>query len=45
MRLGQLYASPALVEEALGRDDLAVVAEPAPIEFEDGQFVAPSPGS
>ena len=45
MRLGQLYASPALVEEARDRDDLAVVAEPDPIEFDDGQFVAPSPGS
>ena len=45
MHLGQLYASPALVEEARERDDLAVVAEPDPIEFDDGQFVAPSPGS
>ncbi|WP_311173452.1 DUF362 domain-containing protein [Halobellus ordinarius] len=45
MRLGQLYASPALVEEARGRDDLAVIAETDPIEFDDGQFVAPSPGS
>ena len=44
MRLGQLYASPALVEEARDRDDLAVVAEPDPIEFDEGQFVAPSPG-
>ena len=45
MRLGRLYASPALVEEARDRDDLAVVDEPAPIEFDDGQFVAPSPSS
>lgn len=45
MHLGQLYASPALVEEARERDDLNVVAEPDPIKFDNGQFVAPSPGS
>jgi len=45
MHLGQLYASPALVEEARERDDLNIVAEPDPIEFDNGQFVAPSPGS
>ncbi len=44
MRLGRVYASPALVEEARNREDLAVVAEPDPIEFDNGQFVAPSPG-
>ena len=41
--LERLYASEALVEAARGRDDLRVVSEPAPIEFEDGAFVAPSP--
>ncbi|OYR51880.1 DUF362 domain-containing protein [Halorubrum sp. Ea1] len=43
MRLGRLYASPALVEEARERDDLRVLAEPSPIEFDDGRFVAPTP--
>lgn len=41
MHLHQLYASPALVEEARERDDLRVVEEPQPIEFEDGQFAKP----
>jgi len=43
MRLDRLYASTALVEAARERDDLRVVAEPSPIEFDDGQFVAPTP--
>lgn len=43
MRLDRLYASPALVDEARERDDLRVVAEPSPIEFDDGRFVAPTP--
>ncbi|MWG33826.1 DUF362 domain-containing protein [Halomarina oriensis] len=43
MRLGQLYASTALVETARERDDLRVVAEPEPIAFEGGDFVAPTP--
>jgi len=42
MRLHQLVASKALVEEARSRDDLRVVEEPAPIEFDDGAFVDPS---
>ena len=42
MHLQRLYASSALVEEARGRDDLRVVREPAPIEFESGAFAAPS---
>jgi hypothetical protein len=44
MRLGRVYASPALVDEARTREDLEVVSEPDPIEFDNGQFVAPSPG-
>jgi len=44
MRLERLYASPALVEEARDCDDLRVVREPEPIEFDaDGGFVAPTP--
>ncbi|WP_435181763.1 DUF362 domain-containing protein [Halorussus sp. AFM4] len=43
MHLQRLYASTALVEEARERDDLRVVAEPSPIEFEAGDFAAPSP--
>jgi len=43
-RLGRLYASTALVEDARDRDDLRVLAEPEPIEFDGaGEFVAPSP--
>ena len=42
MRLHQLVASKALVEEARSRDDLRVVEEPAPIDFDDGAFVDPS---
>ncbi|RBI60376.1 DUF362 domain-containing protein [halophilic archaeon] len=42
MHLGRFYASQGLVEEARERDDLRVVEEPTPIEFEDGQFAAPS---
>lgn len=38
MEMHQLYASTALVEEARSNDDLAVVTEPEPIDFEDGQF-------
>lgn len=41
MHLHQLYASPALVEEAREREDLRVVEEPSPIPFADGQFEAP----
>lgn len=44
MSLHRLYASSALVAEARDRDDLRVVEELSPIEFEEGQFVAPSPG-
>ncbi|MFB6251769.1 MAG: DUF362 domain-containing protein [Halobellus sp.] len=43
MRLDRMYASPALLAEARERDDLRVAAEATPIEFEDGQFVAPTP--
>jgi hypothetical protein len=43
MRLERLYASPALVEEAREREDLRVVEEPSPIEFEAGEFAAPTP--
>jgi hypothetical protein len=43
MHLQRLYASPALVEAARERDDLRVVEEPSPIEFESGDFAAPSP--
>ena len=42
-RLERLYASESLVEEARDRDDLYVVSEPEPIEFERGDFVTPSP--
>jgi hypothetical protein len=42
MHLHRLYASTALVEAARERDDLRVVEEPSPIEFDDGQFRAPS---
>ncbi|MFW6318066.1 MAG: DUF362 domain-containing protein [Halorubrum sp.] len=42
-RLDRLYASGALVESAREREDLRVVAEPTPIEFDDGRFVAPTP--
>ena len=31
------------VEDARDREDLRVVAEPTPIEFDDGEFVAPTP--
>ena len=44
MRLERLYASTALVEEARGRDDLRVVSDPEPLEFDaDGGLVAPTP--
>ncbi|WP_227357171.1 DUF362 domain-containing protein [Haladaptatus salinisoli] len=43
MHLGRFYASQALVEEAKERDDLRVIADPEPIEFDDGQFTAASP--
>jgi hypothetical protein len=43
MRLERLYASPALVEEAREREDLRVVEEPSPVEFDDGTFAAPAP--
>lgn len=42
MHLGRFYASQALVKEARERDDLRIIDEPEPIEFEDGQFAAPS---
>jgi hypothetical protein len=45
MHLGRVYASTALVEEARNRDGLAVVTEPEPIDFDNGQFTAPSPGT
>ena len=45
MRLQRCYASRSLVEEARDREDLRVVAEPAPIEFDDGEFAAPPPES
>nr|WP_273738038.1 DUF362 domain-containing protein [Natrinema soli] len=43
MHLGRFYGSEALIEEARKRDDLRVVSQPEPIEFDDGQFAAPSP--
>ncbi len=43
MRLRQFYASTALIEEARDRDDLRVLEAPKPIEFESGEFVAPTP--
>ncbi|WP_313693512.1 DUF362 domain-containing protein [Halorarum halobium] len=42
MHLRRLHASPALVEAARDREDLRVLEEPSPIEFEEGQFVAAS---
>ncbi|MFC6615218.1 DUF362 domain-containing protein [Halopenitus salinus] len=39
MRLGTLVASEALVEEAREREDLRVVSEPEPIDFEDDDFL------
>ena len=42
MHLHRLYASTALVEAAREREDLRVVEEPTPIEFEDGEFASPS---
>ena len=43
MRLDRLYASEALVEAARERDGLRVVEEPQPIEFDAGEFAAPTP--
>ena len=43
MRLERLYASPALVEEAREREDLRVVEDPSPVEFDDGTFASPTP--
>ena len=43
MHLHRLYASPALIAEARERDDLRVLEDPASIEFEAGDFAAPSP--
>jgi hypothetical protein len=43
MHLGRLYASTALVEEAREREDLRVLEEPSPVEFQSGDFAAPSP--
>ena len=44
MRLKRFHASTALIEEARERDDLRVVEDPSPIEFRNGELVAPSPG-
>ncbi|MFC6823710.1 DUF362 domain-containing protein [Halopelagius fulvigenes] len=38
MRLERVEASPALLAEARERDDLRVVSDAEPVEFEDGQF-------
>ncbi|GAA0239438.1 DUF362 domain-containing protein [Haladaptatus pallidirubidus] len=43
MHLQRLYASTALIEEARERSDLRVVEEPSPIDFDSGDFVAPTP--
>lgn len=44
MRLKRMYASEILVEKARARDDLRVVDEARPVEFDaNGQFVAASP--
>jgi len=43
VHLQRLYASTALVEEARAREDLSVLEEPSPIEFDDGAFTAPPP--
>jgi hypothetical protein len=44
MRLKRMYVSEVLVEKARARDDLRVVNEAHPVEFDaDGQFVASSP--
>jgi hypothetical protein len=43
MHLQRLYASTALVDEARKRDDLRIVEEPSPVDFESGDFTAPSP--
>jgi len=44
MRLKRCYASAPLIEAAREREDLRVVSEPAPLEFdEDGNLVAASP--
>lgn len=43
MRLERLYVSETLVKEAHKRDDLKVIKEPKPIEFEDNAFAASSP--
>lgn len=45
MHLDRLYTSSALVEIAREREDLRVVSEPSPIEFENGRFLAPSPST
>ncbi|MDS0300586.1 DUF362 domain-containing protein [Halogeometricum sp. S1BR25-6] len=42
MHLHRMYASTALVEAAKEREDLRVVEEPSPVEFDEGQFAAPS---
>lgn len=44
MRLERCYASGSLMAATRDRDDLRVIAEPEPVEFDDdGEFVAPSP--
>ncbi|AGB37122.1 lactate racemase domain-containing protein [Natronococcus occultus] len=44
MRLKRCYASAPLIEAAREREDLRVVSEPSPVEFdEDGNFAASSP--
>ncbi|UWG50962.1 Uncharacterized protein AArcCO_1661 [Halalkaliarchaeum sp. AArc-CO] len=45
MHLDRFYASAALVEAARKRDDLRVLSEPSPIEFENERFRAPSPST
>ena len=42
MHLHRVHASTALVEEARERDDLRVVEEPSPVQFEAGEFAVPS---
>ncbi|MFB6113419.1 MAG: DUF362 domain-containing protein [Halodesulfurarchaeum sp.] len=41
--LERFYASPALVERARNREDLAVREDPSPIEFDEGNFAEPTP--
>jgi len=43
MRLNPFYASEAIVEESREREDRQVVDEPTEIQFQDGEFLLPSP--